>query len=368
MTDSAFGLGFGAIATGVVSPLWNYSTELRASRTAEQSQLLDHVEKQWAQENSDTPDIVEPATPELQATQKVAQVAQTPLKAQQTVAKVAEVEFPEWSMVSEVSPAGYGKATTTLRKLFPEDSAMAKLLNVGSKLNREAATDAIPTVNKLNSDILHIASAFPDGKVPKAVARERSRVWRLTKKTYTKKNALQDILRGDTADVLGEMNRYVKVLRNHRELWEGYDPVPVNAGEFTRMQADFLTRTGRSLDDDIGDLAKELPKELSYIKDVVELNQMAAKRNDIQFTELVEELNGMVTARMEQRELGDFRRYTDSNQAYGKTVKMTPPEISAQLKKEGLQPRTAEYSKRLTELKTYGRTAVPEEVNQLGNY
>ncbi len=366
MMDTAFGVALGGAISAVPYTI-EYSKQLRKSRQIEQSQIMQKAEQESeakAKGVSES-DVVGSVNPEMDVVkEEVQQKAQVP-KAQAKVKRATGIKFPEWSAVGEVSSDGYNKAVKSLNNLFPKNSSMRKLLNVGIGLNKKADADAKDIVDKLNSDILHIAAAFPSGKVPKEIGKALEGV-AFNQKSYTRKNAMATLLQGDTADQVGELTSYIETLRNREELWDGYDVQPLSGSEFFKHQGDILTREFGSQGDDIFELTNTLPKELSYLKDVVELNKVAVEKADPAFTELVEELNGMVAVRMEQIEFADRRRYTDSQQSWGKSVEMSATEIMQKLREEGLTPRTAEYKKRLKELRTYGRKAVGEEVNQVG--
>ncbi len=346
--DAGFGVLLGGGITGGIKG-YEFMNEIRDSRMKEQQEIQNYVEK------GEVPTVVD---------DKVVQ-ATIPEQASKKVAQVTNTKFEPWEAITQVSTGGYKTAVKTLNTVFPQNTPMRKLMNSQLGLLKKSVDGADEIVTKLNADILHIASAFPEGKVPKAIEQEIESIT-FTQKTTSRKHALQDVLQGTTTEATETLGKYIQALRNQKELWEGYDPIPMARGDFFAHQSDWLSVEGRASKDDLFNLVKELPKELSYIKDVIELNRMAAKKDDVQFTNLVEELNGLVTTRLDQREFGDFRRYSDSSKSWGKTVRMTPPEIAAQLKKEGLQPRTTEYSKRLNELKQRGRTSVGKDVNQLG--
>lgn len=357
--DAGFGLGLGGLVEYGAKPLYGrYIKDARASRQIEQQQIQNYVERR------DLP--AEAATPELQEVKVEADVNKAEARVKQKVATVTGTKFTPWEAVTEVSPEGFSLASQTLVDVFPKDTPMRKLINSQVGLNKKQLTKEERVIaNQLNSDILHLASAFPDGKVPAGVGKSIEAIT-FRQKTFKRNNAMSDILQGNVSDPKTTLRGYVQMLRNHKELWEGYDPMPMSRGDFFAHQSDWLSMQGVASKDDVFNLTQTLPKEISYLKDVIELNKMAAKRNDPEFTSLVEELNGLAATRMEQREFGDFRQYSDSTKSFGKTVPMSPQEIAAQLKKEGLVPRTSEYSKRMAELRKTGRVAVSEEINQMG--
>lgn len=359
LMDAGFGLGLGGLVEYAGKPFYSkYIKDARKSRQIEQEQIQNYVERR------DQP--VEAATPELETVREQANVAKAESVTKAKVAQVTGTRFTPWEAITEVSPDGFTLASNTLVDVFPKDTAIRKLINSQIGLNRKNLTpEERVLANELNSDILHLASAFPDGNVPAGVAKSIEAVT-FRQKTFKRNNALTDVLQGNTTTPAQTLQGYVQMLRNHKELWEGYDPTPMSRGDFFAHQSNWLSMEGIANPDDVFNLTQGLPREISYLKDVVELNKMAAKMNDAEFTAVVEELNGLAATRMEQREFGDFRTYSDSTKRFGKTVPMSPPEIAAQLKKEGLTPRTSAYSNRMKELRQHGRVAVGEEVNQLG--
>lgn len=379
MMDTAFGMGLGGLVAGGTKGI-EYVSKIRASRKLEQEKILKQAEDEAREKQAnddkkpqgDSKPKDKPApNPELETKRQNVKAKVNASKAVNNVKTLAGLKFPEFAAITKVSSDGYNKATQSLRKLFPKNSAMLKLVNVGSRINKSATDETSDIIAQINSDILHIASAFPDGKVPKNISTAIQGVT-FRQKEYVRNNAMADILKGEVADVTETLSGYVKMLRNKTELWDGYDVQPMTSSEFYRTQGDLLTveHFNKHTTDptEMAELMAQLPKELSYIKDVVELNKMALKADDPIFTQYVEELNGMVAVRMEQREFGESRQYSDSTQSWGKSVEMSAQEIAEQLRKEGLKPRTSEYSKRLKELRQRGRKSVDDEVNKLGRY
>lgn len=359
LMDASFGLGLGAAVEYAVKPTFKrFVTDTRESRKVEQEQIQQIVE------NKDKP--TEAATPELAEVKEEANVAKAESKAKETVAQLTGTKFTPWEAITEVSQEGFEAAKIALQNVFPQNTAMRKLINSQIGLNRkDLKPEERRIANELNSDILHLVSAFPDGKVPKNIEKAIEAVT-FKQRTFKRKNAVSDVLQGHTTNPTKALQDYVQMLRNHTELWEGYDPIPVSIKDFFTQQSDWIAREGRGTTDDIVNLTKTLPKEISYLKDLAELNAMARKKNDQAFTALVEELNGLATTRIEQRELGDFRTYSDSTKRFSKTVPMSPTEVAAQLKKEGLTPRTPAYSKRMKELRQRGRVVVSKDVRDIG--
>jgi hypothetical protein len=363
--DAGFGLMLGS-AVGVAKLVLNYVVDVKKARKAEQEEIAN-----WAKERQSGEVVMTPQQAEVkaeavnaQAPQRVRQ-ALPEVEAPQVAATVTPAEATPFEAVTEVSSEGFKAASDTLAGVIPQDTPLRKLINSQKGLNKKSLSpEERVLANKLNADILHIVASFPDGRIPANVNKAIEGVT-FRQKQSRKVNAMSDLLQGKVADETGLLQRYVSALKSHTELWDGTDPIRVEANEFFRNNAELLG-TVENFDPDLANLTKSLPKEVSYIKDVVELNQLAAKKNDAQFTELVEELNGLVSERMTQRELGDQPKFRDSSKSFGRTVEMSPQEIMAQLKKEGLTPKTTEYSKRLKELRKTGRVAVSDDINQVG--
>ncbi len=375
MMDSAFGLGLGGLVEGVIKPVWKGAKtrkELRNSREMEARALEEAIEKEAKIKAGEE---VPAETPELQVVEDKATDVDSNVKAQETVQdafKVFDVErgqrFTPWEAITNVSPKGFKAASQALSDAYPRlekgQSAMRYLLNQQVGLNNKNLSDVERALaNKMNSTILHIAGKFPNGKVPKNINKAIQEIT-FRQQKFNKRNAMSDLLEGKTADPVGRLNEYINVLEN-LDVFKDVDVLPVSRQDFFEQQSDVLNRLG--LDDDTAGLSRVLPKEVSFIKDVVELNNMAAKMKNDEFSILMEKMNGLLSARLEQLELGTLEKFADSTKSFGKSVKMTAPEIATQLKKEGLTPRTSEYSKRLRELRDgTGRVAVSEEVQKVG--
>jgi len=359
LVDAGFGLGLGGLVEYAGKPLYQrYVKDARRSRELEREQIQNHVEQQGQPEAA--------ATPELQEVKEQVNVETAESRTRSKVEQTTGTTFTPWEAITQISPEGFASAASTLADVFQQGTAIRKLLNSQIGLNNKSLSpEARVIANELNSDILHLASAFPDGKVPPSIEKSIEAVT-FRQKTFNRKNAMSDLLQGDTANPVQTLQNYVQMLRNQKELWDGYDTTPMSSKDFFAHQSDWMSIQGKTSADDVFSLTTQIPKELSYLKDVVELNRMAAKKDSAEFTSAVEELNGLVATRMEQKEYGDFNPYSDSSKQFGKTVPMSPQEIAAQLKKEGLTPKTSEYSTRLAELRQHGRVAVGEEVNRVG--
>jgi len=267
--------------------------------------------------------------------------------------------------ITSVPQKGYRLALDTIGSTFPPNSVMSKVLNTQKGINnRNLDPAARLEADKLNATVLKLAAQFPDGKVPKAVEQQiRAVMWEQNLAKH--ENALGDILQGHTADVENIMHGYMESLRRQEDLWEGYDPINLSTDEFYAQHSDLVSKHPLAHDDAISLMQEVLPKELSFIRDMLELNSMAQKKNSPEFTELVEELNGLVAVRMEQKTFGETRRYTDSNTSFAEKVAMSPDEIMKQVKSEGLKPKTPEFKARMKELRQQGQD-VAQDVRDFG--
>jgi len=375
MMDSSFGLGLGGLVEGVIKPVWKGAktrTALRDSREAEARMLESLVEEEARIKAGGEPVA---ATPELQEIKDKATDIETSAKSKENVVdalNVFEVErgqrFTPFNEITEVTPQGFNAASQAALEAFPKlqkgQSALRYLMNQQIGLNNKNLGPAERALaNKMNATILHIVGKYPKGKVPKSVNKAIQEMT-FKQKSFSKRNAMSDLLEGRVANPTHVLNEYLNVLEN-LDVFKDSTILPVSRADFFEQNTDILNRISSS--DDTAGLSRVLPKEVSFIKDVVELNNMAAKRGDEEFSTLMEKMNGLLSARLEQLELGTLEKFADSTKTFGKTVKMTAPEIAAQLKKEGLIPRTTEYSKRLRELRDgRGRVEVSSDVQRVG--
>lgn len=403
---AAFGAGLGGAIEYAVKPGWQKFVQgARDSADVNRSQIAEWERLKGEQgpvesEYSHGVKLEEPTaiTPDLQIVQEQAKVVQAAQEATQNVARLtgegppppdvpefAQADAPqtlpaetallttqsgfvEWAAITDVSSGGFAKAHATLKDTFDRNEPMGRLLKSQSGLNRKINEDMSDEmkglITKLNSDILHIVSAFPKGNIPPQVSVAIKKVL-YTQKSASNINAMAELLGGASkqADGLQDtelLTQYVRSLENKTELWDGYDVVPVSTDEFITQQSAWLNRTVDG--EDIGSMTTELPREISFLKDVVELNRVAKKKGDADFTTMVEQLNGMVSVRLQQREFGDFRQYADA-QSFGDTVPLSVDEMKAQLKSEGLVKPEAlrttamrELTKRLDEKGLVPRT------------
>ena len=285
-------------------------------------------------------------------------------------------KFTPWAAISEVSTEGYQGAARAIRDTFPKGSQMHVLLNKQIGLNQKGLlTDETSLVaREINSEILHLASMYPDGKVPQSVSDAIKGV-AYTQKDSVQINVVDSILQGKTTEQTELMTKYVNDLMNDYE--PDNVPLPQSSGRFASTYGDMISMENKIDKDDLFTLTQALPKEVSFLKDMLELNVHAKKVNDPEFTKLVEQLNGLLAAKLDELEFKSERAILGegldespviqqrSNQSFGKNVKMSPDEIIARMKKEGLTKGTPEWKARFKQLRQ-GSVAVSKEVQEVG--
>jgi len=334
---------------------------------------------------------------------------------------VSEMKFTPWATISEVSTSGFQAAARKVRNIFPKDSPMNILINkqVGynnkagletvksqkaltkelreveaeletGKLDKsetkEMITDikrellevdsAVKLSKEINSEILHLASVYPDGKVPADVMQTIKGVM-YTQKDVRQINVMDQVLQGKTTDQAQLLGEYVETLKKLPE-FEGNVPAPKKELDFINEFEDIINMERKVDKDDLFTLTQGISKEVSWIKDMVEMNKLARKSKDVAFKEQVEQLNGIVAARLKQADDGDFGGHRagtadiaapsilkQRTKPFGKK-KLSGPEIIAKLKAEGIQKGTKEWKKRFAELRKEN-VAVSKEVQRVGD-
>ena len=339
---------------------------------------------------------------------------------------VSEMKFTPWAAISVVSTAGFQAAGRKIRNLFPKDSPMNILINrqIGhndkagletvksqtalTKELREAEIEletgkldksetkemivdikrellevdaAVKLTHEINSEILHLASVYPDGKVPADVMKTIRGVM-YTQKDVRQVNVMDQVLQGKTTDPTQLLGDYVETLKKLPE-FEGNVPAPKKELDFIHEFEDIINMERKVDKDDLFTLTQGISKEVSWIKDMVEMNKLARKSKDTAFKEQVEQLNGIVAARLKQADDGDFGGHRagtadiaapsilkQRTKPFGKK-KLTGTEIIAIMKKEGFTsergvPTSAAYKKRFAELRKEN-VAVSREVQGVGD-
>ena len=357
LMDAGFGVALGGLFQGAKfgggKLLSKYGTEARTARAAEVKEKDDFIENDAQEPVPNEPELIE-----------AAEKAVSWDEAQQNAKKLVRdtQEFTQFQEIGEVSAKGFSKASETLETTFPPKSPLRYLINSQRGLNRkQLGPEERKIADKLNADIIRLAARYPDGNIPKNVVQELQEVT-FKQKVFNRNNAMADILKGETADPLTTLTKYNKVLRN-LDVWQGEDVLPVTAQEFSKRNENLLT-LDYTAGEDVFQLNQGVGNEISFIKDTIELFNMAHKKQDPAFTAQVEDLAGMVSNRLEQMEFGIREDFADSARNFGK-VELSAKEVFDTLKAEGLSPRTLEWEARKKELKEGGAT-ISADVQRVG--
>ncbi len=296
---------------------------------------------------------------------------------------LSEESFTPWAAIDKVSTKGYQDAGRKIRNLFPKGSPMHVLINQQIGLNDKRLTPETTAVShEINSEILHLASVYPDGQVPPLKMQELKGIM-FSQKDVRTVNVIDQILQGkssnnkqllgdyidkllsmDTVKVVSDdiMNTFTNKKLANELINVG--PEPMDTFTFLREFSDILATT-QSLDkDELFTLTQNSSAETSFIRDMVEMNRIARKTDDLEFTKLVEKLNGIVHARIGKVDAGEVK-LKGKTKPFGKVAKISGPEIIARLKAEGLTPKTPEWKARFALLRK-GEVPISKEVNEVG--
>ena len=360
-----------------------YSIEVRESQLATQDELIE-LARQEQSIAAGRGEILNDV--EYEAVQEATAPLQ-PSKANKVLSSLKEQAYTPTAAIDDISAPQFQTAMNTIARNYEKGSPMNMLLNSQKGLNKkDLSPEERIVADKLNADILRIAAMYPDGKMPVAVSNAIKGVT-FRHKTFKTRQPLAEMLEGrDKSDVLGSndighITSYVTSLKHRSdELFPGMDVQPQTRVEFFDNHQAVLTRDVE-IDDEVFQLAQGIPKEVSMLRDVIELNNIARKKEiadtvDAEdFNIMVEELNGMVSARLNEKARlgttigdgqGELPRFKESHTSFGKSVKMSPDEIVKQLNKEGLPRKSPERKARMEELKRTGRAAVTDDVNAVG--
>jgi len=275
---------------------------------------------------------------------------------------LSEMTFTPWAAIDKVSTTGYQKAGRKIRNMFPKGSPMQMLINQQIGLNNKKLTPEIQELSEeLNSQILHLASVYPDGKVPPLKMKEIQGVM-FSQKDVRTVNVMDQVLQGKTTNQKGLLSEYVTKLQGLKE-FGGNVPAPKSSLDFAHEFSDIINMESKVDKDDLFTLTQDLPKEVSFIKDMLEMNKLARKEADPEFTKLVEQLNGIVAARLKQIDNGATVK--QKTKSFGQKVQLSGPEIIARLKAKGLKPKTPEWKAAFAQLRK-GEIEVSPEVNEVG--
>ena len=429
-----FGVGIGSIIGGVQYSNAKYKANQKLIREIDDNAANPDAPKHNSEENhtrqeeatnaGNSQTTVTDWTTESTPAPKV--VASTLPNAPITGKSVSEMKFTPWAAISEVSTSGFQAAGRKIRNIFPKDSPMNILINkqVGynnkagletvksqkaltkelreveaeleaGKLDKSESKEMITDIKRelleidsavklskeINSEILHLASVYPDGKVPADVMQTIKGVM-YTQKDVRQVNVMDQVLQGKTTDPTQLLGDYVETLKKLPE-FEGTVPAPKKELDFIHEFEDIINMERKVDKDDLFTLTQGISKEVSWIKDMVEMNKLARKSKDVAFKEQVEQLNGIVAARLKQADDGDFGGHRagtadiaapsilkQRTKPFGKK-KLTGTEIIAIMKKEGFTsergvPTSAAYKKRFAELRKEN-VAVSREVQGVGD-
>ena len=275
---------------------------------------------------------------------------------------LSEEKFTPWAAIDKVSTKGYQDAGRKIRNLFPKGSPMHVLINQQVGLNNKKLTPENTAVShEINSEILHLASVYPDGQVPPLKMQEIKGIM-FSQKDVRTVNVMDQILQGKSSNNKQLLGEYIEKLQGLKE-FEGGVPAPKSYLDFANEFNDILAMENKADKDDLFTLTQGLPKEVSFIKDMLEMNVIARKNKDAEFTKQVEQLNGLVAARIRQVDAG--AELKGKTRSFGKVAKISGPEIIARLKAEGLTPKTPEWKARFALLRK-GEVPISKEVNEVG--
>lgn len=379
LLNTAFDASLGGVLGGVVAgakKAYVYKLDSDDKRTADAEAVEEEFKRKAESETKTKKDLVKHAEREVEQTKnptkpEYEQKLESNQQVRSKLAKVVQRKDPDkpkkvvpLQAVTKVSKEGFMTAVNTMKKAYG-DSPITKLLNSQLGLNKKTLPDdARDVADRLNADLVQVMAAFPDGRVPDDIQKAITEIT-FRQKSYNRNNAIQDVLTGETSNPTQTLSKYVDYLRKQDDLWEGYDVQPLTTKEFFDQNLDFLALEQKVSDEDVLHLNRSVPKELSLLKDAVELNRMAQESSDADMIKAVEELNGMIITRMEQKELGGYKEKVDAKDYFDAYVPLAPQEIQAILKKEGLKAGTPDYKARSRALRKE-RVPVSKEVREVG--
>ncbi len=300
-------------------------------------------------------------------------------------------KFTPWEVIQSVDTATFQKVSKKISKLFPKKSHVGGLIDQQFWLNKRRLSEETQTVaEEINSEIIHLASVYPDGKVPKSVEDTIQGVI-YTQKHGNTVNVIDQVLTGKSASESVLLGKYIGKLENlgtpeanvpavkelrkrlRKEESDGTEvevaatkaeitklqeiPKPLTSLDFYARFSDIMNMERKADKDDIFTLTQDVPKEVSFLKDMMEMNNQARKSKDADFKKLVERLNGIVAKKLDDldaqskaemlRSEGDVTGLTaifnQQTKSHGKQVKLTGAEITARMKDEGIEHLTPEW-------------------------
>lgn len=329
----------------------------------------------------------------------------------------AMTKYATLDEVSRISTSGFNKVASLIRNRFDSRSSIHTLVNRQQKLlrNKDLSPEVKLEAEKLNADIVRLLEVLPEGMPPQWLE-QAIRESTHNQKEFSYTNLLEGIVADGVSEPAKVLREYVEHLKT-LDIWEGYKPIPMDTNTFFRENSAWLSTD--AIDDDALDFMQAyVSPELSYLRDVVNLNNYAKGVPELK--ELVEELNGLVMTRLEQKEYSkvtlnsaDFKHiadqvrehlisigyvpktrefanryqemvveeiaklrkrveqpmpeWKDSRESWGKQVRATPEDVRKQLAREGYVKGTPEYKAKFAELiRATKSVPVPEEVNRMG--
>lgn len=267
-----------------------------------------------------------------------------------TVADLFEVKSVDRNMFNNV--------LNLARKQMDNKGDLFNFLKRQAKLNKVAEERGDVKLQKaageLNATLVKLASMFPDGKLPPE-ARTVLAELRMNQQRWVTNDVIADILEHPgTPNQLDSLNRYVNKLKE-MDLWlDGMPPEPMSWLELAQYSTHLIdivnSPDGRSIE-----INRNLPKDMEFLHDVVRLNNEARKSGSPEFVRLVDEINGMVANRLEQRELGvgvsSTLKTADKTKWFPSKVKRSAEDVRRALKESGIEQFTPEYVKARAEQK-----------------
>lgn len=268
-------------------------------------------------------------------------------------------QYADLNSVNHISDDGFKTVAATVRSRF-ENTGIGHLINNQlSLLKKDLPSDVRVEAEKLNADIVKLLATVPNGQVP-AWLDDSVKQLTYSQKEFTTNNALELAINSSPLQAKETLTQYNDFLMR-LDIWEGYDVQPLSSEEFFRDNQAWMN-PDIDIDPDVLTMQTYISKELSMLRDVVELNK-SLNMVDPEFRAQVERLNGIVTARMEQKVMSNTRRTPDEAQKYTlkdgtevevnkgmslshEDIKQIAADVKAELVRMGYVPKTAEFAKR----------------------
>ena len=258
--------------------------------------------------------------------------------------------------IARISKRGFDTVVNTVANKFGKESSIRKLLNTHQKLlrNKDLTPEQRLEAEKLSAEIIRLLASLPKGEIPQWLHQAIGEATN-AQNTFTYKDVLYGVLEDGLSDPTNALNSYVTYLKG-LDIWQGYDPRPVTTSEFYQANTEWLSKDTVN-DPDLEHMQAYVSKELSYLRDMVKLNELAKEKADPAFTELVEELNGLVMTRLEQKE---YAKVSIS----GKDMEHIAASVKDHLVQLGYVPRTREFANKFQELYDQQIDALRKRVEQ----